>query len=106
MVASLDSRGVEGLIVNPVSYSDPYLMNYSLHGVPVVICDCLIKGYPFSAVLAEVREPVRRLIHPSDHVHPKKAGELCPYHAGAGVSGRHGFRIWLLSRGRYHYPRG
>ena len=62
MVASLDSRGVEGLIVNPVSYSDPYLMNYSLHGVPVVICDCLIKGYPFSAVLAEVREPVRRLI--------------------------------------------
>ena len=62
LVASLDNRGVEGLIVNPASHTDPYLMNYSLSGVPVVICDRLIKGYPFNAVIAEIRKPIRSLV--------------------------------------------
>lgn len=62
LVASLKTRGVEGLIVNPVSYLDPYLMKYSLSDTPLVICDRLIKDYPFNAVLAGIREPIYKLV--------------------------------------------
>lgn len=62
LVASLDNRSVEGLIVNPASPSDPYLMNYALSGMPVVVCDRLIQGYPFNAVIAEIRKPIRNMV--------------------------------------------
>lgn len=72
-VATLDNRSVEGLIVNPSSPSDPYLMNYALSGIPVVICDRLIKGYPFNAVIAEIRKPIRKMI-----AHLKEQGYTRP----------------------------
>ena len=62
LAASLETRGVEGLIVNPASYNDPYLMKYSLSGMPLVICDRLVKDYPFNAVIAGIREPINALI--------------------------------------------
>lgn len=73
LVTSLQNRGVEGIVVNPASYNDPYLMNYSLSGMPLVICDRLIKGYPFNAVLAEIRKPINNLI-----VHLKEQGFTRP----------------------------
>ena len=61
-VVALENKGVEGIIVNPASCDDPYLINYSLSGLPIVICDRLIKDYPFDTVIAEVHKPINSLI--------------------------------------------
>lgn len=62
LVATLKNRGVEGLIVNPASHNDPYLMKYALSDMPLVICDRLIKDYPFNAVVPGIEEPLVKLL--------------------------------------------
>lgn len=62
LVSLLTSKNVVGLIVNPVSYSDPYLVEYRLRGIPVVLCDRLIRDYPFDAVISEMHDPIHKLI--------------------------------------------
>lgn len=47
LVKSLTARGVDGLLVNTVSYENPYLIELACNGMPIVLCDRYVKDYNF-----------------------------------------------------------
>lgn len=50
LIASLTARGVDGLLVNTVSYDNPYLIQLACKGMPIVLCDRFVKDYNFDIV--------------------------------------------------------
>jgi len=47
LISSLTARGVDGLLVNTVSYDNPFLINLACKGMPIVLCDRYVKDYNF-----------------------------------------------------------
>lgn len=52
-IRSLRSRGICGLLVNTASYDNPYLIHVAREGVPVVLMDRDVQGYPFDLVTSD-----------------------------------------------------
>lgn len=49
-IESLKTKGVSGLIINTTSYNNNYLIKTVNSGIPIVLSDRYVKGYPFDIV--------------------------------------------------------
>lgn len=68
-VSSFISKGASGIIVNTTSYENDYLIEQSLKGLPIVLCDRYIKNHNFNIVTTENHAIFHELIN-----HLKKNG--------------------------------
>jgi LacI family kdg operon repressor len=55
-------RGVDGLLVNTASYTNPFLIQVATQGIPVVLCDRYVKDYNFDIVTCEKKIPMYKLL--------------------------------------------
>jgi LacI family kdg operon repressor len=56
LIASLTARGVDGLLVNTVSYNNPYLIELACKGMPIVLCDRQVKDYNFDIATTNLND--------------------------------------------------
>lgn len=74
LISSLLARGVDGLLVNTVSYQNSNLVNLATSGIPIVLCDRYIEDFNFDIVTNTLHE-----LFPQVLSHLKYQGFLPPY---------------------------
>lgn len=53
LLRALVEREIDGLIINAVSDQNPYLVELAKEGLPIVLCDRVVDGYPFDISATE-----------------------------------------------------
>lgn len=74
LISSLLARGVDGLLVNTVSYQNMNLVNLASSGIPVVLCDRYVEDFNFDIVTNTLHE-----LFPQVLLHLKDQGFMPPY---------------------------
>lgn len=53
LLRALVEREIDGLIINATSDNNPYLVELAQEGLPIVLCDRVVDGYPFDISATE-----------------------------------------------------
>ncbi|MEM1485772.1 LacI family DNA-binding transcriptional regulator [Oscillospiraceae bacterium PP1C4] len=72
-ISSLLSQRVDGLVVNTVSATNPFLINLVNQGMPIVLADRFVKNYNFDIVYVETHDAICNVI---DHLKESGYGRL------------------------------
>lgn len=62
-IASLVSKGVDGLIVNTTSPDNDFLYDYMMRGIPIVLCDRKLRNYNMDIVEVDNERIITTLVH-------------------------------------------
>lgn len=72
-ISDLMAQGIIGIIANTTTYENPALVEVSVHGMPVVLCDRYVKDHTFDIVTTKCSQPIDDIL---DHV--KEQGYTSP----------------------------